>query len=58
MDNFTVEDLKKILDVDTKTWKAEAKDITEYYKIFGDKLPAKLAKQLRILKKNLKENED
>ncbi len=58
MDGFTVEDLKKILDVDTKTWKAEAKDITEYYKIFGDKLPAKLSKQLRILKRNLKESED
>ncbi|MCI5790654.1 MAG: phosphoenolpyruvate carboxykinase (GTP) [Clostridiales bacterium] len=58
MDGFTVEDLKKILDVDTKTWKAEAKDVTEYYKIFGDKLPAKLSKQLRILKRNLKESED
>ena len=58
MYGFTVEDLKKILDVDTKTWKAEAKDVTEYYKIFGDKLPAKLSKQLRILKRNLKESED
>ena len=57
MDGFTVDDLKKILDVDVKTWKAEAKDIAEYYKLFGDKLPEKLAKQLRILKRNLKESE-
>lgn len=55
LDNFTIDDLKSILDVDIDTWKAEAKDITEYFKKFGDKLPAKIAKQLRILKKNLKE---
>ncbi len=55
LDNFTIDDLKSILDVDIATWKAEAKDITEYFKKFGDKLPAKIAKQLRILKKNLKE---
>lgn len=55
LDNFTIEDLKGILDVDVATWEAEAKDITEYFKKFGDKLPAKLAKQLKILKKNLKE---
>ena len=55
LDNFTIDDLKKILDVDLDTWTAEAKDITEYFKKFGDKLPKKLAKQLRILKKNLKD---
>ena len=55
LDNFTIDDLKSILDVDIATWKAEAKDITEYFKKFGDKLPAKIAKQLRILKKNLKD---
>lgn len=55
LDDFTIDDLKSILDVDIATWKAEAKDITEYFKKFGDKLPAKIAKQLRILKKNLKD---
>lgn len=55
MEGFTVADLQSILDVDLKTWKGEAKDIAEYYKLFGEKLPQKLAKQLRILKKNLKE---
>ena len=55
LSNFTIDDLKQILDVDIDTWTAGAKDITEYFKKFGDKLPKKLAKQLRILKKNLKE---
>ncbi|MBR1747982.1 MAG: phosphoenolpyruvate carboxykinase (GTP) [Clostridia bacterium] len=55
LENFTIDDLKEILDVDLDTWTAEAKDIGEYFKKFGDKLPKKLAKQLRILKKNLKD---
>ncbi len=49
--------LASILDVDKKTWLDEAKDIEEFYKKFGDKLPEKLAKQLRILKRNLRESE-
>jgi phosphoenolpyruvate carboxykinase (GTP) len=52
--DFTKEQLESILDVDKETWKAEAKNITEFYKKFGDRLPAKLTKQLRILKRNLK----
>lgn len=55
LDDFGIDELKSILDVDTATWTAEAKDIAEYFKKFGDKLPTKLAKQLRILKKNLKD---
>lgn len=55
LDDFGIEELKSILDVDVATWTAEAKDIAEYFKKFGDKLPTKLAKQLRILKKNLKD---
>lgn len=57
IEHFTFEDLKSILDVDKKTWTAEAKDITEYFKKFGEKLPAKLKKQLNILKKNVRELE-
>ncbi len=57
LDGFTIDDLKSILDVDIKTWKAEAKDIAEYFKTFGEKLPAKVAKQLRILKKNLRDED-
>lgn len=55
LDDFGIDELKSILDVDVATWTAEAKDIAEYFKKFGDKLPTKLAKQLRILKKNLKD---
>lgn len=52
--NFTKEQLMSILDVDKDTWKAEVKDIAEFFKKFGDRLPSKLSKQLSILKKNLK----
>lgn len=53
--DLTEEKLSEILDVDKVGWEYEAADIEEFYKKFGDKLPEKLAKQLRILKKNLKE---
>lgn len=52
--DFSIDQLKSILDVDNATWKAETKDITEFFKKFGDRLPSKLAKQLKILKHNLK----
>jgi len=52
--DMTIDELKTILDVDKETWKNEVKDITEFYKKFGDRLPKKLAKQLSILKKNVK----
>lgn len=54
LEDFTLDQLKTILDVDKDTWKAEAKNISEFYKKFGEKLPSKLTKQLRILKRNLK----
>ena len=55
IEDFDLEGLKSILDVDKNAWQQEAKNITEYFKKFGDKLPSKLKKQLTILKKNLKE---
>ncbi len=57
IENFGLEELKTILDVDKKAWQQEAKNITEYFKKFGDRLPAKLKKQLNVLKRNLKELE-
>ncbi|HKL73484.1 MAG TPA: phosphoenolpyruvate carboxykinase (GTP) [Clostridia bacterium] len=54
LENFDIDKLKSILDVDQETWKAEAKNIGEFYKKFGDRLPSKLKKQLTILKRNLK----
>ncbi len=54
--NVTEEQLESILDVDRVGWEYEVADIEKFYARFGDKLPEKLEKQLRILKKNLKEN--
>jgi len=57
MENFDVNKLTSILDVNVKEWKKEAAEITEFFKKFGDKLPEKLNKQLRILKSKLREAE-
>ncbi len=48
-----IDTLKSILEVDNDQWKAEVEGIKEFYKKFGDKLPAKLAKQLENLENRL-----
>ena len=48
----TKETLEKILYVDKKRWRAEADEIAEYYKQFGDRLPEELSESLATLKKN------
>ncbi|MBO5304856.1 MAG: phosphoenolpyruvate carboxykinase (GTP) [Clostridia bacterium] len=58
LDNFDVNTLENILDVNVAEWRKEAKEITEHFKKFGDKMPERLLKQLRILKKNLQANEN
>ena len=45
--------LKSILTVDKEAWKKEAEEITEHYKMFGDRLPKALADQLDGLKSRL-----
>ena len=55
MTDFDEFKLESLLTVDKQAWKKEADDIGEYFKKFGDKLPDKLQKQLRILKSNIKE---
>lgn len=45
--------LESILTVDNERWTAEAAEIEEYFKLFGDKLPKKLADQLAGLKERL-----
>ena len=52
LEDFTVEDLQKILDVDKAAWAKEAEGIEEFYKQFGDRLPQELRNQLETLKKN------
>jgi len=54
IENFNEDQLQMLLDINLKTWKAEAEDIEEYFKIFGEKLPDKLDKQLKLLKKNIR----
>ena len=51
--DFSIDQLKGILEVDNAVWADEAEGITEFYKKFGDKLPAELANQLAALKERL-----
>lgn len=54
MDAFNDVKLEEVLDLDLSAWKKEAESISEFFDKFGDELPEKLAKQLRILKHNLR----
>ena len=51
--DFDVETLKTILEIKNDEWSKEAEEITEFYKTFGDKLPAELQAQLASLKERL-----
>ena len=53
--DFDIETLKSILEVDKAAWAKEAEGIEEFYKQFGDKLPQELRNQLETLKKNCAE---
>ncbi|MBP1569767.1 MAG: phosphoenolpyruvate carboxykinase (GTP), partial [Oscillospiraceae bacterium] len=47
------ETLAGLLSVDKELWKTEAEGIREFYKKFGEKLPAELMAELEKLEKNL-----
>ena len=47
------EDLRQLLAVDIDGWKNEAADIAEYYKKFGNRIPAALQKELDDLRDRL-----
>ncbi len=51
--DIDLDTLKSILYVDNEKWAKEAEGITEFYKQFGDKLPAELADELAALKERL-----
>lgn len=55
LDDFSVDTLKSILKVDNAKWAKEAAGVEEFYKKFGDKLPAELRAELETLKKNTAE---
>ena len=52
LEDFTIEDLKGILEVKNDEWTKEADEITEYFKTF-DRLPQELKDQLAALKSRL-----
>jgi phosphoenolpyruvate carboxykinase (GTP) len=45
--------LAELMKVDRAAWKAELPDIDQHFKQFGDRLPARLAAQLKALKERL-----
>lgn len=45
--------INELLKVDKEVWKAEAEDITEFFKQFGDRLPEEMLGQLKALKEKL-----
>ena len=44
---------EELITIDRDLWRKEADDIREYYKQFGDKVPAELFAMLEVLEKNL-----
>ncbi|HEX5399838.1 MAG TPA: phosphoenolpyruvate carboxykinase (GTP) [Verrucomicrobiae bacterium] len=51
--NLPVEDVKTLLEVDTKGWRAEIANVAENYAELGDRLPKVLNNQLDALKQRL-----
>ncbi|MCI8622669.1 MAG: phosphoenolpyruvate carboxykinase (GTP) [Provencibacterium sp.] len=54
LSDITVDTVKGLLDVDKALWQEEAAGIEDFYKQFGDRLPAELKAELETLKANLK----
>ena len=52
LEDFDIDALKSILEIDNAKWAKEAEGIEEFYKKFGDRLPVELREQLEILKAN------
>lgn len=45
--NIPPEDLKELMKVDSKEWRAEIPDIEQHFAMFGNRLPERLKKQLK-----------
>ena len=50
---FTSEDVASLLELGIDLWKDEVKELREFYKQFGDKLPAKIKEELDALEARL-----
>jgi phosphoenolpyruvate carboxykinase (GTP) len=51
--DISAEDIKELLRVDVEAWKAEIPDIENHFAKFADRMPERLAKQLKELAKRL-----
>jgi phosphoenolpyruvate carboxykinase (GTP) len=51
--NIPEENLKELFRVDNEDWKKEADELQDYFKIFGDKFPDALNKELQGLRQRL-----
>ena len=47
--------MKELLKVERDEWLKEVESIKEYYKIYGDRLPKELERQLEALERRLNE---
>jgi phosphoenolpyruvate carboxykinase (GTP) len=45
--NISPEDMKELMKVDSKEWRAEIPDIEQHFATFGNRLPERLRKQLK-----------
>jgi len=51
--NIPEEDMKELLKVDIDLWKTEVPDIEKHFEQFGERIPERLADQIKMLKKRL-----
>ena len=56
--DIPAEDLEQLLKVDEAAWAAELPGIEQYFAQFGDRLPARLARQLKALRERLESTTD
>lgn len=52
--DITPENLKKVFEIKKEDWVEEVKEMREYYKIFGDRLPKELTTELDKIEERLK----
>jgi len=52
--DITPENLKKVFEIKKEDWVEEVKEMREYYKIFGDRLPKELSTELDKIEERLK----
>ena len=51
--NITIDTIRDLLSVDTKSWKEDISNIKEFYELVGDRVPAELKEELAALEARL-----